>query len=170
MPTSVPVIEEEAGSAGDNTKDAFESSIDKDFLRFSMRLGHNPEQVLRYEWRGTPLLYSSGDPVGKALSSSSSGSGGHVKTASRGNAGNKIPRCESCGKERVFEVQLVPHAISVLEEGREGIGFGPKDESGMEWGTVIVGVCAANCGLDQEGVVGWREEWVGVQWEERVGK
>lgn len=172
MPTSVPMIEEEAGpaSAGDNGKDAFESSIDKDFLRFSTRLGHNPEQVLRYEWRGTPLLYASGDAVGKLFSSNSSSSSGNVKTASREKTGNKIPRCESCGKERVFEVQLVPHAISVLEEGREGIGFGPKDECGMEWGTVILGVCAANCGLATEGVVGWREEWVGVQWEERVGK
>lgn len=175
IPTSVPVIEEEAGPAGggENAKDAFESSIDKDFLRFSTRLGHNPEQVLRYEWRGAPLLYSTSDAVGKVFSSNSaslSSSGGNVKTAARGNSGNRIPRCESCNKERVFEVQLVPHAISVLEEGREGIGFGPKDECGMEWGTVIVAVCSANCGLDREGVVGWREEWVGVQWEEGVGK
>lgn len=58
----------------------------------------------------------------------------------------------------------MPHAISVLEEGRN-IGLGEKDDAGMEWGTVILGVCAGNCG--EEGVVSWREEWAGVQWEER---
>ncbi|KAL1959808.1 hypothetical protein VTO42DRAFT_953 [Malbranchea cinnamomea] len=179
LPTSVPAIDEEpassAGGAADS-KDAFESSLDKAFLRFSTRLGHNPEQVLRYEYGGTPLLYSTSDAVGRIFASSNSNGSGsgssssHIKTTGRGGAagGNRIPRCESCGRERVFELQLVPHAISVLEEGREGIGFGPNDDAGMEWGTVILGVCAGNCGSDQEGVVAWREEWVGVQWEERA--
>lgn len=58
----------------------------------------------------------------------------------------------------------MPHAISVLEEGKS-IGLGEKYDAGMEWGTVILGVCADDCG--EEGVVSWREEWAGVQWEER---
>lgn len=39
---------------------------------------------------------------------------------------------------------------------------------GMDWGTVIVGVCAEDCvpGGVEEGGVGYLEEWVGVQWEE----
>lgn len=39
---------------------------------------------------------------------------------------------------------------------------------GMEWGTVVVGVCGGDCvGKDvREGKVGWVEEWVGVCWEE----
>lgn len=85
-----------------------------------------------------------------------------------GGGGGRIPRCEACGAKRAFELQLVPHAIAVLEEGREGIGLGPKDDPGMEWGTLIVGVCSVNCGADQVGVADWREEWVGVQWEERI--
>ena len=158
--SAVPVIEDEGaatsgGSGSENVKDTFESTIDKDFLRFSLRLGHNPEQVLRYEFRGVPLLYETGDAVGRMFVAPAS------SNASKVNAGRGIPRCEACGKDRVFEVQLVPHAISVLEEDSR------DDDAGMEWGTVIVGVCAANCGLDEEGVVGWREEWVGVQWEER---
>lgn len=76
-----------------------------------------------------------------------------------------MPRCEYCGSERVFELQLVPHAISVLEEGREGVGLG-DGEGGMEWGTIILGVCGRDCAPDRVGVVGWREEWAGVQWEE----
>jgi pre-rRNA-processing protein TSR4 len=161
-PTVVNIDEEESksGGAADST---FESSIDKSFLRFSTRLSHNPEQVLRYEFRGFPLLYSHADAVGKLFPQNRpQGSGVRVATSS-GN--NRIPRCTSCGRERVFELQLVPHAITMLEEGREGIGLG-KDDAGMEWGTIILGVCAGDCGPEKEGLAGWREEWIGVQWEE----
>ncbi|EEP81963.1 conserved hypothetical protein [Uncinocarpus reesii 1704] len=166
VPSNVQIgtLDDDPSSAGAaEGKDTFESSIDKSFLKFSTRLGHSPEQVLRYEFRGTPLLYSTTDAVGKLLSPSTGSA--HVKVS----AAARMPRCGVCSRERVFEVQLVPYAITVLEEGREGIGIG-KDEGGMEWGTIIVGVCAGNCGLEREGEVGWREEWVGVQWEERVGK
>ena len=78
----------------------------------------------------------------------------------------RIPRCEYCGSQRVFELQLVPHAISMLEEGREKLKLDPKDNADMEWGTIIVGVCGKDCAPDEVGVVGWREEWAGVQWEE----
>ncbi|KAL1967593.1 hypothetical protein VTN77DRAFT_3108 [Rasamsonia byssochlamydoides] len=159
--TTIANIDDEDTSKpeGATDKDTFESSLDKTFLRFSTRLSHNPEQVLRYEFRGLPLLYSHTDAVGKLFPHRSQGS------ATSGGANTRIPRCNYCGRERVFELQLVPHAISVLEEGREGIGIG-KDDAGMEWGTIILGVCAGDCGPEQEGVAGWREEWVGVQWEE----
>lgn len=76
-----------------------------------------------------------------------------------------MPRCESCGAERVFELQLVPGLIVALEGEAEGDGKGGVDlEEGMEWGTVIVGVCGRNCGV--VGEVVFREEWCGVQWEE----
>lgn len=164
--TLEPMDEDGAGGSNNNTtdlKDTFESELDKAFMKFSTRLAHNPEQVLRYEYRGTPLLYSYTDAVGKRL---------HVhhpeqpagKVSTIGGAGN-MPRCEYCGSERVFELQLVPHAISVLEEGREGVGLG-EGEGGMEWGTVILGVCGRDCAPGEVGVVGWREEWAGVQWEE----
>ncbi|OJD22611.1 hypothetical protein ACJ73_06035, partial [Blastomyces percursus] len=142
--TAQPVLmgEDTSTTAGAEPKDTFESSMDKSFLRFSTRLGHNPEQVLRYEFRGAPLLYSTTDAVGKLFSNHSpSAKSPHVKVSTGGGAGspNGIPRCEYCGRERVFEVQLTPHAITVLEEGREGIGLGPNDDTGMEWGTVILG-------------------------------
>ncbi|EFQ97512.1 hypothetical protein MGYG_00552 [Nannizzia gypsea CBS 118893] len=154
----------------DTEKEIFESSMDKAFIRFSTRLEHNPEQVLRYEFRGMPLLYSTGDEVGKLFASENTGQAqANVKVQVSGSKGSsKIPRCETCGGERVFELQLVPHAIAMLEEGMEGIGLGPKDDLGMEWGTVILGVCAANCAPETIGEAGWREEWVGVQWEERL--
>lgn len=158
--------EEETGKgSSSDLKDAFESELDKAFIRFSTRLAHNPEQVLRYEFRGSPLLYSYTDAVGKRLHDPKHGtSGPRVTTVASG--ASRFPRCEYCGSERVFELQLVPHAITVLEEGREGVGLGLKDDAGMEWGTIILGVCSKDCGPKQVGVVGWREEWVGVQWEE----
>ncbi|KAH8692995.1 programmed cell death protein 2 [Talaromyces proteolyticus] len=164
--TTVENIEEEdaskAGAA--DTKDTFESSLDKSFLRFSTRLGYNPEQVLRYEFRGTPLLYSSNDAVAAIFPNHQQSQGGHVAASGGGASRNRVPRCTKCGSERVFELQLVPHTITVLEDGREGIGLG-KNDAGMEWGTIILGVCAADCG-PAEGQAGWREEWIGVQWEE----
>ena len=70
-----------------------------------------------------------------------------------------IPQCDSCGAKRVFELQLVPGLINALEESVDL-------EEGMEWGTVILGVCAEDCA--EVGSVVFREEWLGVQWEERV--
>ncbi|KAF3490927.1 uncharacterized protein GIQ15_00444 [Arthroderma uncinatum] len=161
--------DEPSSSKKETEKDLFESSMDKSFIRFSTRLEHNPEQVLRYEFRGTPLLYSTNDEVGKIFASESSNQAqSHVKVQSSGGSKSKIPRCESCGGDRVFELQLVPHAIAMLEEGMEGIGLGPKDDPGMEWGTIILGVCAADCAPENIGEAGWREEWAGVQWEERL--
>ncbi|MCJ1344148.1 hypothetical protein MMC31_002351, partial [Peltigera leucophlebia] len=40
---------------------AYESSLDKTFHRFADRLAQNPLQVLRYEFDGSPLLYSKTD-------------------------------------------------------------------------------------------------------------
>ncbi|KAJ5773604.1 hypothetical protein N7457_008500 [Penicillium paradoxum] len=153
-----PMEEEGAGSA--ELKDTFESDLDRDFMKFSMRLEHNPEQVLRYEFRGTPLLYSTSDAVGAKLHVQNA-PGAKVTTLGAGS----IPGCEYCGSHRVFELQLVPHAIAMLEEGRAGVGLG-KDDAGMEWGTIIMGVCSKDCAPQELGVTGWREEWAGVQWEQ----
>lgn len=77
-----------------------------------------------------------------------------------------MPSCGNCGAQRVFELQLTPGAIVELEEGVE-VGL-----EGMEWGTVVLGVCGRDCEVrgvaEGEGRVGYVEEWVGVQWEERV--
>ncbi|KAK2064400.1 hypothetical protein LY76DRAFT_532950, partial [Colletotrichum caudatum] len=133
-----------AGAAGGDTKDVFESSMDAVFQKFADRMAQNPEQAIRYEFAGTPLLYSKADAVGKAL-----------------GGGGRMPRCGNCGSGRVFEVQMTPHAITELEAEELSL-------EGMDWGTIIVGVCEADC--QQRGVepgeAGYLEEWCGVQWEE----
>ncbi|KAJ5523083.1 hypothetical protein N7513_012627 [Penicillium frequentans] len=159
VPDNVQMEPMEEEGAGGDLKDTFESELDKAFMKFSTRLSHNPEQVLRYEYRGTPLLCSYADPVGKLLHPEHSA--GRVTTV----GGGHMPRCEYCGAQRVFEVQLVPHAISILEDGRPGVGLGEGD-AGMEWGTIVMGVCSKDCAPEALWQTGWREEWAGVQWEE----
>ncbi|KAL0939722.1 programmed cell death protein 2, C-terminal domain containing protein [Colletotrichum truncatum] len=140
-------VDDGAGGAGGSTdtKDVFESSMDAIFQKFADRMAQNPEQAIRYEYGGVPLLYSKADAVGKALTAS----------------GGKLPRCGNCGAGRVFEVQMTPHAITELEAEELSL-------EGMDWGTIIVGVCEADC--QQRGVEvggdGYLEEWCGVQWEE----
>ncbi|KAH6637460.1 programmed cell death protein 2 [Boeremia exigua] len=153
-------LDSEAGpSSGKEDKEIYESAHDATFQRFADRVGQNPEQILRYEFQGRPLLYSDADAVGKALAHSAEGAAAKVQ------AGRGMPRCANCGAERVFEVQLTPHAITELEAEEMGV-------DGMEWGTVVLGVCSRDCAPSgvEEGGVGYVEEWAGVQWEEVAKK
>lgn len=153
--------------------EAFESSLDKTFHRFADRLAQNPLQVLRYEFGGSPLLYSKSDAVGKLFahptapgnsSSNNNNNNKKIKTIRNPSSTTEIPRCKNCLAERVFELQLTPQAITELEVDLEGI-------EGMEWGSVVLGVCGKDCEAKgvRKGEVGWVEEWVGVQWEEIGG-
>jgi pre-rRNA-processing protein TSR4 len=156
--------EDSSSSTQKEDKDTYESTIDKTFQKFADRLSQNPEQVIRYEFQGQPLLYSTSDAVGKLLGATARSpltakvAVGHGPGGTRGG----MPRCENCGAGRVFEVQLTPHAITELEA--EDLSL-----EGMEWGTVIVGVCERDCvprEATHTGTVGYVEEWAGVQWEE----
>ncbi|KAI1173820.1 hypothetical protein F4777DRAFT_556436 [Nemania sp. FL0916] len=151
---------DDSGSSGSGggkeDKEVFESSMDAAFQRFADRLAQNPEQSIRYEFAGTPLLYSKTDAIGKALGAEGAG----VSTTTGGGT-KGIPRCPNCAAPRTFEVQLCPQAITELEADDLSL-------EGMDWGTIIVGVCERDCqqrGI-QEGQVGYLEEWAGVQWEE----
>jgi pre-rRNA-processing protein TSR4 len=119
-----------AGGSGNSADDkaAVDSLMDTTFQRFADRLAQNPEQVLRYDFGGQPLLYSKKDAVGSQWP--------------------RVPRCAKCGAERVFELQLTPHAITELEADDLSL-------EGMDWGTIMLASCGADCG-------GEVEEWVGA--------
>ena len=161
-----PAASGTASSGAIDDADAFESTIDKAFQRFADCLAQNPLQVLRYEYKGTPLLYSKTDAVGKLLaphqSMSQSGDGKVAMVGRPGSTG--MPRCQSCGAGRVFELQLAPQAITEMEVEEMGL-------EGMDWGTIIMGVCQEDCQPKgtEPGEAGYLEEWVGVQWEEVGG-
>ena len=166
MDIGVPDTSGAASGGAKDDADAFESTIDKAFQRFADRLAQNPLQVLRYEYKGTPLLYSKTDAVGNSLAPHQSPApSGNGKVATVGRPGSTgMPRCQSCGAGRVFELQLTPQAITELEVEEMGL-------DGMDWGTIILGVCGEDCqpkGMEQ-GQAGYLEEWVGVQWEEVGG-
>lgn len=143
IPSNARVEEADAPEPSILDREAFESAMDSTFQKFADRLAQNPDQVIRYEFAGTPLLYSKTDAVGEKLSKST------------------FPGCGNCGGRRVFEVQLTPNAIAELEEDDLSL-------EGMEWGTVIVGVCEKDCSprTAELGQAGYLEEWAGVQWEE----
>ena len=155
------------GDGGMDMKDAFESSMDKTFQRFADRLSQNPEQVLRYEFGGQPLLYSKTDAVGKVLSYDQKSSNAKIQLVSskRNSSSAGMPKCANCSAQRTFELQLTPHLITELESDESGL-------DGMDWGTILLGVCSANCQEHGkgEGEVGYVEEWAGVQWEELAEK
>ena len=148
---------------GKEETDTFESTIDKTFQRFADRLAQNPLQALRYEYKGVPLLYCKMDAVGKLLSLQHSGSGDKIVTVVRAGLG-PLPRCQNCSAGRVFELQLTPQAIAEVEIDEPGL-------EGMEWGTIILGVCSKDCQAKgvEVGSAGYLEEWVGIQWEEIKG-
>lgn len=148
------------GSGGKEDKDVFESTIDSTFQKFADRLSQNPDQCIRYEFGGQPLLYSKTDAVGKKL---------HDIPAD--GLSKVLPRCAKCGAGRVFEVQLTPQAIVELEESGDGDEAAGLNLEGMDWGTVIVGVCEKDCCVNvDEGETTYVEEWVGVQWEELTAR
>jgi len=163
MPTQKMEIDtsDATGSGGGKEdKEVYESVMDTTFQKFADRVGENPDQCIRYEYAGQPLLYSKTDAVGTLLHVASDR---NVKVTTSGSKG--FPRCGNCGAGRVFEVQLTPHAIEELEIDEDSL-------DGMDWGTVIVGVCEKDC--QQRGVAageaGYVEEWAGVQWEELSAK
>ncbi|KAK6086302.1 programmed cell death protein 2, C-terminal domain containing protein [Seiridium cupressi] len=142
--TRMDVDDQGSSGGGKEDREVFESSMDADFQKFADRLAQNPEQVIRYEFNGQPLLYSRTDAVGQLL------------------GGNRsMPRCGNCGSGRTFEVQMTPNAIAELEAEELSL-------EGMDWGTIIVGVCDSDCQARgvEEGQAGYLEEWAGVQWEE----
>ncbi|OTB03168.1 hypothetical protein M426DRAFT_23961 [Hypoxylon sp. CI-4A] len=152
---------------GKEDREVFESTMDADFQRFADRLSQNPEQSIRYEFGGQPLLYSKTDAVGKLLlpaPGTANPVNGVTTTTGAGAGSGKMPRCTNCGGARAFEVQMTPHAITELEADEMSL-------EGMDWGTIIVGVCERDCQARgvAEGQVGYLEEWAGVQWEELSG-
>jgi len=140
-----------SGGGGQEDKETYESNMDTTFQKFADIVGQNPEQCIRYEFGGQPLLYSKADAVGKLLKAGGPG----------------MPRCSNCGANRVFEVQLTPHAIEQLESEEDN-----DIAEGMDWGTIIVGVCEKDCTErgQRNGETGYVEEWAGVQWEELTVK
>ncbi|KAI9284782.1 programmed cell death protein 2 [Umbelopsis sp. AD052] len=144
--------------------------FDKAFKKFTERVGAWPEQCVRYEFGGSPLLFSNSDQAAKSLIVSSSDGYGVYSNS-------QLPVCPHCGSKRTFEFQLMPHMLSLLsvtehamieEQTLDKTG---KDQwnVGMEFGTVMIFVCENDCNgstsTDVEDQVTYFEEHVIAQFE-----
>ena len=91
-----------------------ENLKDKKFKRFQRTLLENPQHIFRYERGGEPL---------------------HATDYS--HAPGLIPPCQLCGSKRHFELQLMPHLITLINV--DSIG------QSIDWATVMVYTCSKNC-------------------------
>ncbi|KAJ3165939.1 Programmed cell death protein 2 [Geranomyces variabilis] len=100
-----------------------EVDVDKAFLRFQKRILKEPEQVVRY----ARVSYADG-PHPEPLWVSDNGK----------IAQSDVPQCPHCNGPRVFEFQVMPQLLNVLE-------INHYTADALDWGTVAVYSCIANC-------------------------
>ncbi|KAM6250850.1 programmed cell death protein 2-like isoform 1-T1 [Spheniscus humboldti] len=110
------LMSESFAGEGDNEK--YEKSEvksgDHTFHKFMKRISVCHEQILRYSWGGQPLFI----------------------TCPPANINKGIPACSNCGSNRIFEFQLMPALVSMLQS---------DSDLSVEFGTVIVYTCERSC-------------------------
>ncbi|KAI9597264.1 programmed cell death protein 2 [Syncephalis fuscata] len=144
--------------------------FDKAFKKFTEIVQENPEQCIRYQWKGNPLLYTQQDETAALLHSALSSSS------------LVPPPCPVCGAPRIFELQLMPNLLSALatstyrqsnRNDQHSDNADPLD-MGMEWGTIFVLTCEQDCfsrdsaiedSAIEDGAVRFHEELVLLQHE-----
>jgi hypothetical protein len=109
---------------------------DESFEAFRHRVARCPAQVLRYQPNGAPV-YMNAEKCGAVAA----------------------PPCERCGGARSMELQVMPTSLYFLHVDRHVPAASPaadapkKADDGVDFGTVTVLTCAAQCGSAAPGVV-----------------
>ncbi|CAG8582230.1 9163_t:CDS:2, partial [Dentiscutata heterogama] len=156
-------------------KSRLPKGVDKAFRKFSDRVSEWPDQCIRYEFDGQPLLYNQSDSTASLLLSPPHGSVKQLKTSTQ-----RLPKCPKCGSKRVFEFQLMPNMLCILPTGEYAANSSEKKSGiegskcgiaqfdvGMEWGTVMIFTCQKDCEMYNvsKDEVSYYEELVLVQYE-----
>lgn len=141
---------------------------EKAFMLFSKRLRRAPEQVCRYAYGGEPMWSIPLPPV-------TDGTRKYQKPKKNTKCAitpfPSIPKC-ACGSDRVFECQLLPCLLHVLDVDSVNSNCNNDKDitdltsmGGMNWGSIAVYSCPDSC--DES-----REEFLIVQesGEDVVGK
>ncbi|KAL7751368.1 hypothetical protein RI367_003228 [Sorochytrium milnesiophthora] len=158
----------EAGSSStadfDLASEEYENTVvrgyDRRLRKFLDRIEENPEQVVRYRFGGSPLLFGEHEVV-------------HSAAVSKDGSAKRVPACERCGAERTFEYQVLSTLLSTLPVEQYAVtpvnaaaasatittaNHQPTWSAGMEFGTVLVYTCRNNCTGDKpndDASVGW---------------
>ncbi|NXV33806.1 PDD2L protein, partial [Rissa tridactyla] len=104
-----------AGEGGNEKYEKSEiKSRDHTFHKFMKRISVCPEQILRYSWGGQPLFI----------------------TSPPASIDQGIPACSNCGSNRIFEFQLMPALVSMLQS---------DSDLSVEFGTALVYTCERSC-------------------------
>lgn len=139
------------GSAGGGgtEKDEKLPENDRAMLAFTDRVKRVPRQVLRYAKDGTPIWSI---PIRKQQGGGKKGQGDSENPL-------EVPDCPGCGAKRVFECQLMPSLLHVLEVDKHALKAQPASaekspeamldmefaNGGQNWGTVAIYTCSESC-------------------------
>lgn len=118
-------VKENKGKNADMTKDDLDAATaeqpkDVDFDKFNRLVTLNPDQIVRYKRHGLPL-----------------------RATSRSELPEVVEPCELCGAPRRFEMQLMPHLLSLIDV--DAIG------QSIDWASVYVYTCSASCQIPDDG-------------------
>ncbi|KAG0250534.1 hypothetical protein BG011_008272 [Mortierella polycephala] len=134
-------------------KASLPKGVDKAFKKFTERVQAWPDQCVRYDFPGLPLLFSFSDPTARLLLPPSTAQ--HSKHTSP--SAHRIPKCPACKGPRGFEFQLMPNLLSLLDVTSKRYLSVEEQKSlkdrkgaqmfdiGMEWGTILVYSCVGDC-------------------------
>jgi pre-rRNA-processing protein TSR4 len=124
------------GGKGIGEEDERLSDKDRLLLGFQDRLRRASRQVVRYARGGVPLWSIPSESSGEPLWN--------------------VSPC-SCGAKRIFECQLLPSLLHVLQvdkhSGASESGIGNLMSTGMNWGSVAVFTCPDSCDQNKEVLV-----------------
>ncbi|KAI8605014.1 programmed cell death protein 2 [Dissophora ornata] len=134
-------------------KAALPKGVDKAFQKFTERVQAWPDQCVRYDFPGIPLLFSYSDKTAQTLLPPNASQHSKHTTPSA----HRILRCPACKGPRGFEFQLMPNLLSLLDVTSKKYLSEEENKSlkerkgaqmfdiGMEWGTILVYSCAEDC-------------------------
>ena len=111
------IADGEGGGGGGGGKEKYEKSEvkDREFYKFYKKIKRCPEQCIRYDLGGTPLLQP---------------------------PDLNIPSCPLCNSPRQFEFQIMPALISILRFPRFK---GTESSKSLDYRTVLVYTCQRDC-------------------------
>uniref|UniRef100_A0A1I7V4Y8 MYND-type domain-containing protein n=2 Tax=Caenorhabditis tropicalis TaxID=1561998 RepID=A0A1I7V4Y8_9PELO len=118
-------VKDNKGKNADMTKEDLDAATaeqpkDLDFDKFNRLVHLNPDQIVRYKRNGVPL-----------------------RATGLSDLSEEVEPCELCGAPRRFEMQLMPHLLSLIDVDCIG--------QSIDWASVYIYTCSASCQIPEDG-------------------